>query len=100
MNNIITYDYELKLEDLKDLKISWLDNKLFAEFNTIYVDNFDFLFKINLIILEGVYSFQLNGFYEKYREEYKLHKISIGKDIKEYLENLNIKHYKNQVEEK
>lgn len=93
MKNIITDDYELKLEDLKELKISWLGNKLFAEFNTIYIDNINFLFKINLITLEGIYNFSLNGFYEKYREEYKLHKITIGEEIKEYLKDINIKHY-------
>lgn len=93
MENIIRDDYELKLEDLKDLKISWLDNELFAEFNTIYVDNFDFLFKINIITLQGIDNFALNGFYERYKEEYKLHKITIGENIKKYLKDVNIKHY-------
>lgn len=93
MENIIRDDYELKLEDLKDLKISWLDNELFAEFNTIYVDNFDFLFKINIITLQGIDNFALNRFYERYKEGYKLHKITIGENIKKYLKDVNIKHY-------
>lgn len=93
MENIIRDDYELKLENLKNLKISWIDNELFAEFDTIYVDNFDFLFKINLITLKGISDFALNNFYEKYKEEYKLHKITIGEDIKNYLKDVNIKHY-------
>lgn len=90
---IIREDYELKLKNLKNLEISWIENKLFAEFDAIYVDNFDFLFKISLITLEGIDNFHLNGFYEKYKEEYKLHKITISEEIKEYLKNKNIEHY-------
>lgn len=97
MGNIIRDDYELKLEDLKGLKVSWLNNKLFAEFQTIYVDNFDFLFKINLITLEGVYNFALNGFYENYKDVYKLHEITIGIDIKEYLKDINMKHFEEEL---
>ena len=96
---IINEDYELKLDDLKNLHISWLNNKLFAQFDNIYIDNFDFLFKINLIILEGFYSFALNGFYENYKDVYKLHKITISQEVVEYLKDINIKHFEKEVSE-
>ena len=96
---IINEDYELKLDDLKNLQISWLNNKLFAQFDNIYIDNFDFLFKINLIILEGFYSFALNGFYENYKDVYKLHKITISQEVVEYLKDINIKHFEKEVSE-
>lgn len=95
--NIINEDYELKLADLKNLKVSWLDNKLFAQFDNIYVDNFDFLFKINLITLEGLYTFALNGFYENYKDVYKLHKITISQEVAEYLKDINIKHFEEGI---
>lgn len=58
---------------------------MYVEFDTIYVDNFDFLFKINMIVMESLYKPKLNGFYENYKDVYKLHKITISDELTNYL---------------
>lgn len=83
--NIVRTDLELKLDDLKNIKYSFEGYKMYVEFDPIYVDNFDFLFKINMIVMESLYKPKLNGFYENYKDVYKLHKITISKELTKYL---------------
>lgn len=83
--NILKTDLELKLDDLKNIKYSFEGYKMYVEFDTIYVDNFDFLFKINMIVMDGLYKPRLNGFYENYKDVYKLHKITISDELTNYL---------------
>jgi hypothetical protein len=83
--NILKTDLELKLDDLKNIKYSFERYKMYVEFDTIYIDNFDFLFKINMIVMEGLYKPRLNGFYENYKDVYKLHKITISEELTNYL---------------
>lgn len=83
--NVVRTDLELKLEDLKNIKYSFEGYKMYVEFDTIYIDNFDFLFKINMIVMEGLYKPRLNGFYENYKDVYKLHKITISDELTNYL---------------
>lgn len=83
--NVVRTDLELKLEDLKNIKYSFEGYKMYVEFDKIYVDNFDFLFKINMIVMEGLYKPKLNGFYENYKDVYKLHKITISDELTNYL---------------
>lgn len=83
--NILRADLELKLEDLKNIRYSFEGRKMYVEFDTIYVDNFDFLFKINMIVMEFLYEPKLNGFYENYKDVYKLHKITISEELTNYL---------------
>lgn len=77
-------DYELKLKDLKELKISYdkNTNKVYATFETIYVNDLEKLTKINMIA-GSFKNYHLNGFYEK--QEYKPHIITIGQDVIDYL---------------
>ena len=83
--NILRADLELKLEDLKNIRYSFEGNKMYIEFDTIWVDNFDFLFKINMIVMESLYKPKLNGFYENYKDVYKLHKITVSDELTNYL---------------
>lgn len=83
--NIIRTDLELKLDDLKNIRYSFEGYKMYVEFDPIYVDNFDFLFKIDMIVMEGLYKPRLNGFYENYKDVYKLHKITISDTLTNYL---------------
>lgn len=83
--NILRADLELKLEDLKNIRYSFEGNKMYIEFDTIYVDNFDFLFKINMIVMESLYKPKLNGFYENYKDVYKLHKITVSDELTNFL---------------
>lgn len=83
--NVVRTDLELKLDDLKNIKYSFEGYKMYVEFDPIYVDNFDFLFKINMIVMEGLYKPRLNGFYENYKDVYKLHKIMISEELTNYL---------------
>lgn len=80
----LQYDYELHLKDLENLKVEYdiPGRKIFASFNTIYLNGFEYLVKINAII--GSFKFyELNAFYEKNKNILK--KVSIGDDIVEYL---------------
>ncbi len=88
----LQYDYELKLEDLKDLHIEYDDstNKIYATFETIYINDLEKLTKINLITGKFKY-YSLNGFYEK--QENKAHNITIGQDIIDYLFNWEKKYF-------
>lgn len=83
--NIVRTDLELKLDDLKNIRYSFEGYKMYVEFDPIYVDNFDFLFKIDMIVMEGLYKPRLNGFYENYKDVYKLHKITISDALTNYL---------------
>lgn len=83
--NILRADLELKLEDLKNIRYSFVGHKMYIGFDTIWVDNFDFLFKINMIVMESLYKPKLNGFYENYKDVYKLHKITISDELTNYL---------------
>ncbi len=83
--NIVRTDLELKLGDLKNIRYSFEGYKMYVEFDPIYVDNFDFLFKINMIVMEVLYKPRLNGFYENYKDVYKLHKIMISEELTKYL---------------
>lgn len=83
--NVVRTDLELKLDDLKNIRYSFEGNKMYIEFDTIWVDNFDFLFKINMIVMESLYKPKLNGFYENYQDVYKLHKITISDKLTKYL---------------
>lgn len=85
--NVLTEDKELKLEDLKNVKYEFEGFKMYVTFDAIYVDNFDFLFKINMIVMEGLYKPRLNGFYKNYRDEYKLHNITVSTELSIYLTN-------------
>lgn len=92
--NIVRTDLELKLDDLKNIKYSFEGYKMYVEFDTIYVDNFDFLFKINMIVMEVLYKPRLNGFYENYKDVYKLHKITISDTLTNYLTEKLKNHFK------
>ena len=85
--NIVRTDLELKLGDLKNIRYSFEGYKMYVEFDPIYVDNFDFLFKINMIVMEGLYKPRLNGFYENYKATYKLHNITVSTELSIYLTN-------------
>lgn len=91
--NVVRTDLELKLEDLKNIKYSFEGYKMYVEFDKIYVDNFDFLFKINMIVMEGLYKPRLNGFYENYKDVYKLHKITISEELTKYLTDRLKEHF-------
>lgn len=92
--NIVRTDLELKLDDLKNIRYSFEGYKMYVEFDPIYVDNFDFLFKINMIVMEGLYKPKLNGFYENYKDVYKLHKITISDALTNYLTEKLKNHFK------
>lgn len=83
--NVVKTDLELKLDDLKNIRYSFEGCKMYVKFDTIYVDNFDFLFKINMIVMESLYKPKLNGFYENYKDVYKLHKITLSDELTNYL---------------
>ena len=85
--NIVRTDLELKLDDLKNIRYSFEEYKMYVEFDPIYVDNFDFLFKIDMIVMEGLYKPRLNGFYENYKVTYKLHNITVSTELSIYLTN-------------
>lgn len=91
--NVVRTDLELKLDDLKNIKYSFEGYKMYVEFDTIYIDNFDFLFKINMIVMEGLYKPRLNGFYENYKDVYKLHKITISEELTKYLTDRLKEHF-------
>ena len=91
--NILRADLELKLEDLKNIRYSFKGRKMYVEFDTIYVDNFDFLFKINMIMMEFLYEPKLNGFYENYKDVYKLHKITISDELANFLKEMLKEHF-------
>lgn len=93
--NVVKTNLELKLDDLKNIRYSFEGCKMYVEFDTIYVDNFDFLFKINMIVMEGLYKPRLNGFYESYKDVYKLHKITISDALTNYLTE-KLKEYFNE----
>lgn len=38
-----------------------------------------------MIVMEGLYKPRLNGFYENYKDVYKLHKIAISEELTKYL---------------
>lgn len=80
----LSCDYELHLKDLENLRLSYdvKGREVFAEFDTIFVNEIEYLIKINCIVGEFK-SYHLNGFYEK--ADFKSHNITIGEDIKEYL---------------
>ena len=89
---ILRQDYELKLEDLKNVKYSFEGGKMYVEFDPIYVDNFECLFKIDFIILETLYKPKLNGFYENYMG-FKLHEVTISEELSKYLTRKLVAHF-------
>lgn len=80
----LQYDYELHLEDLKGLIIEYdeVTCKVYATFDTIYINDIEKLTKINMITGTFKY-YMLNGFYEK--QETKSCEITLGQDIIDYL---------------
>lgn len=96
--NILRDDKELNFEDLQNVKYEFEGNTMYVKFDTIYVDNFDFLFKINMIVLESLYKPRLNGFYENYKDVYKLHKITVSDELSKYLTKKLIYHFENKEE--
>lgn len=82
----LQYDYELKLNDLQNLKIRYDKTtlKVYADFDTIYINDIEKMTKVNIIV-GSFKNYSLNAFYEN--QEYKAHNITIGKDIVECLFN-------------
>ena len=98
--DVLTFDKELSLEDLKNVKYSFEGGTMYVQFDTIYVDNIDFLFKINIIVLKYLYKPKLNGFYENYKDVYKSHNITISDELSKYLTQKLIAHYEEVEKER
>lgn len=94
---ILRQDHELRLEDLGNVKYSFEGSTMYVEFDPIYVDNFECLFKINFIILKSLYKPKLNGFYENYMG-FKLHEVTISDELSKYLTRKLVEHFEVEKE--
>jgi hypothetical protein len=80
---IINYDYELKLKDLTNLKIEYENYTFYVYFDVIWVQGYEELVKIDMLIGNGLDRWNFNRRYED--KNCLLKKVTLSNEIKEYL---------------